>query len=110
MEEKINVIKGSYDKEADEYGEVTFDGKVLDPKASQKVYNHSPDGFAWGYSGSGPAQLSLAIMLAAGLSQPRAIRLYQRFKAQFISRLQQQEDFTLELDIHRWIAEMEKVS
>ncbi len=24
--------------------------------------NHSPDGFSWGYGGSGPAQLALAIL------------------------------------------------
>jgi hypothetical protein len=27
--------------------------------------NHSPDGFEWGYHGSGPAQLALAILLHA---------------------------------------------
>jgi hypothetical protein len=26
------------------------------------LYNHSPTGFAWGYGGSGPAQLALAIL------------------------------------------------
>lgn len=26
------------------------------------IYNHSPTGFEWGYSGSGPAQLALAIL------------------------------------------------
>src|SRR2546423_1244722 len=26
------------------------------------IVNHSPNGFEWGYSGSGPAQLALAIM------------------------------------------------
>ncbi len=42
---------------------VWLDGEKLDPKPSQKVYNHSPDGFNWGYCGSGPSQLALAIML-----------------------------------------------
>ena len=27
-----------------------------------QVVNHSPDGFEWGYTGSGPAQLALAIL------------------------------------------------
>ena len=26
------------------------------------LYNHSPTGFEWGYSGSGPAQLALALL------------------------------------------------
>ena len=34
---------------------VMLNGKLLNPVASQKVYNHSPDGFNWGYCGSGPA-------------------------------------------------------
>ena len=31
------------------------------PKYTQEV-NHSPDGFQWGYSGSGPTQLSYAVL------------------------------------------------
>ena len=42
---------------------VWLDDKLLDPKPSQKVCNHSPDGFNWGYHGSGPSQLALAIVL-----------------------------------------------
>lgn len=34
--------------------------RELDPR--NKVANHSPDGFEWGYTGSGPAQLSLAML------------------------------------------------
>jgi hypothetical protein len=36
---------------------VFLDGKLLNPELSQKYYNHSPDGFNWGYGGSGPSQL-----------------------------------------------------
>jgi len=46
-----------------ESGEVLLNGKPLDPGPSQKIINHSPDGFSWGYGGSGPAQLALAILL-----------------------------------------------
>jgi len=42
---------------------VTINGHPLDEKRSQKVWNRSPDGFNWGYGGSGPAQLALAILL-----------------------------------------------
>jgi hypothetical protein len=38
-------------------------GHVLSSGPSQAIYNHSPDGFEWGYSGSGPSQLALAILL-----------------------------------------------
>ena len=36
--------------------EVCIWGKPLSPRPSWKLRNHSPDGFAWGYGGSGPAQ------------------------------------------------------
>lgn len=42
---------------------VTKDGQALKADKSQKVSNHSPDGFNWGYGGSGPAQLALALLL-----------------------------------------------
>ena len=43
------------------------------------VRNHSPTGPAWGYDGSGPAQLALAILLAV-TDAATAERFYQRFK------------------------------
>jgi len=42
------IIKGVY-----ETHEVFIDDKQLSPAKSQKIINHSPDGFAWGYGGSG---------------------------------------------------------
>jgi hypothetical protein len=57
---------------------VTVNGRSLNPRLD--LYNHSPTGFEWGYCGSGPAQLALAI-LADHLSDEReALNLYQRFK------------------------------
>ena len=34
-------------------------GRGLDPRLDLR--NHSPSGFEWGYGGSGPAQLALAL-------------------------------------------------
>lgn len=42
--------------------EVEFAGERIDPAESLAVRNHSPTGFAWGYGGSGPAQLALAVL------------------------------------------------
>ena len=39
---------------------VTVDGRRLNPRLD--LWNHSPTGFEWGYGGSGPAQLALAIL------------------------------------------------
>lgn len=39
---------------------VKVDGRALPLRLG--VRNHSPTGFSWGYNGSGPAQLALAIL------------------------------------------------
>jgi hypothetical protein len=51
------------------------------------LYNHSPTGFAWGYGGSGPAQLALAILADYLEDDAKALRLYQAFKWEVITRL-----------------------
>ena len=73
---------------------VEIDGQPsyrLRPTTSLKLRNHSPDGFNWGYGGSGPAQLALAILLDhfSDAQNPRdaALWLYQRFKWAVIARL-----------------------
>src|SRR5947208_14323628 len=50
--------------------------------------NHSPDGFNWGYPGSGPAQLALALLADALGDDERAQRFYQDFKFKVIGRLE----------------------
>ena len=83
---------------------VFIGGVRLDEKKSQKVYNHSPDGFNWGYRGSGPAQLALAVMLELTDQDDTALRLYQKFKAEVVANLNQDEDFELEVDdVKEWI-------
>jgi Family of unknown function (DUF6166) len=59
--------------------------RLLSPAASQKVWNHSPDGFEWGYCGSGPAQLALALLMDAGLDDETAVRLHQEFKRRIVA-------------------------
>lgn len=51
------------------------------------VRNHSPDGFNWGYGGSGPAQLALALCIhALGGDEQRALRVYQEVKFALVAR------------------------
>lgn len=59
----------------------------LYPNASQKIYNHSPDGFQWGYLGSGPAQLALALLFDTTGDKTLALRHYQDFKFEIIANL-----------------------
>ncbi|OPX89078.1 MAG: hypothetical protein A4E53_01686 [Pelotomaculum sp. PtaB.Bin104] len=78
-------------------------GIELFPSESQRIINHSPDGFSWGYCGSGPAQLSLAILLVF-LPQACALKLYQEFKQEIISTLPSDKDFCLENEeVREWI-------
>jgi len=72
-----------------------LDGALLDPRPSQRVWNHSPDGFNWGYGGSGPAQLALAIVLAiTGKADG-----HQKFKWEVIAALPQDDDFRIEFEL-----------
>ena len=82
---------------------VIVDGKVLDPAPSQAVMNHSPDGFSWGYHGSGPAQLALALLLLVA-PEPIALRLYQQFKRDVIANKPMSESWILDIDVEDWIS------
>lgn len=64
---------------------VCKDGEPLDPAPSQKLYNHSPDGFAWGYAGSGSAQLALALLLDVTGKERVSLLLHQYFKAEHVA-------------------------
>lgn len=78
----------------------------LDPRFDLR--NHSPDGFAWGYGGSGPAQLALAI-LADAVDATAAEKYYQEFKADVIAPLSQDFGWCLTgNDVIAWLAERSK--
>lgn len=83
---------------------VVVDGEQLLPDKSLQVINHSPDGFAWGYAGSGPAQLALAILLKY-LSDEIACNLYQQFKVNVVSSWPQ-ESFAISINLKE---EIEKI-
>lgn len=57
--------------------------------------NHSPDGFNWGYGGSGPAQLALALLADALDSDDEAVILHQRFKWKFIATIPQEQSWQM---------------
>jgi hypothetical protein len=49
--------------------------------------NHSPTGVEWGYNGSGPAQLALALAAHVLGDDEAAQDIYQRLKFKLVSRL-----------------------
>lgn len=54
------------------------DGGPLPPRLD--LANHSPTGLEWGYAGSGPAQLALALVADATGDDEFAVFIHQRFK------------------------------
>lgn len=59
--------------------------RIITPYRSLKIVRHSPTGFEWGYGGSGPAQLALAILFDYTHNTKLADVLHQRFKFTFLS-------------------------
>jgi hypothetical protein len=78
-----NVYEGVRDKTGTR---IFINGQTLDIRPSLALANHSPTGFEWGYSGSGPSQLALAILINE-MPSDRALDIYQSFKEDMISRL-----------------------
>lgn len=76
--------------------EVWVDKLRLSLAASTKIRNHSPDGYNWGFGGSGPAQLAIALCLdfLEG-DADRAQAVYQDFKFAIVAKLHQRSDWQL---------------
>ncbi|HRV02762.1 MAG TPA: DUF6011 domain-containing protein [Mesotoga sp.] len=64
---------------------------------------HSPDGYEWGYSGSGPADLALNILLLF-VEESEAYRLHQQFKSQFVASMPEEGGIIENKDIRNWLA------
>jgi Family of unknown function (DUF6166) len=79
------------------------DGVPIPLSVSLKVRAHSPDGFEWGYGGSGPAQTALAILLDL-FAKDVAASLYQQFKFDVISKIKE-DTWTLRAsEIVLWVS------
>lgn len=102
--QRNSIIKGYWDTK-----EIYIDGIRLDPSKSQKVYNHSPDGYNWNYGGSGPGQLSLALLLET-VTEKEAVKYYQDFKWDIIAPLSP-KDFEIKAEvIYNWLDNKRKAS
>ena len=100
-------------------GERTPDGcqvVVVDPSKPDEPYllpprhdlrSHSPDGFEFGYAGSGPSQLALALLADALGDDERAQQMYQDFKFKVIARLEGDRFELSEDDIKQAVAGLE---
>jgi len=66
--------------------DVSVDGVPLNPRLD--LWNHSPSGFEWGYAGSGPAQLALALLADCLGDDQEAVEWHEDFKAAVVAGLQ----------------------
>jgi hypothetical protein len=72
---------------------VEADTRRLPPRLD--LHNHSPDGFEWGYGGSGPAQLALALLAHATGDDEFACEYHQLFKFNYVARLPQDKNWQI---------------
>ncbi len=88
------------------------------------VNYHSPDGFEWGYVGSGPADLALSILahhlgetwvngpylrkLKMTQEAPLCWKFHQDFKRDVISTLDRDSWELTHTDVHNWLMKQEK--
>lgn len=89
LEENANGGRLVYVRDED-----TLEEHELNPRYDLR--NHSPDGFMWGYGGSGPSQLALAILCEA-IGDEHAKIHYQDFKHCCIAKLPQDQPFRLDI-------------
>lgn len=89
LEDYLCAVPESIDlvcERQDDWVAITVNDDYLNPDESLKIWNHSPSGFEWGYGGSGPAQLSLALLMLF-LPVKLAVQYHQPFKFDVISGL-----------------------
>jgi hypothetical protein len=82
---------------------VQKNGAPFDPQRSLALRNHSPAGFEWGYGGSGPSQLALAILVEELDDDELALELYQDFKLNVIANLAPAGWSLTSADVEEWL-------
>lgn len=100
-----NIYMGLFTNDDDWYT-VWKNNQPFDHEPSLKVRNHSPTGFSWGYGGSGPAQLALALLLEETQDKELVEQFYMDFKWDVIAGLPKTEWQTWQLttgDILGWL-------
>lgn len=103
----MKTYSGTHSDEAGGQVVLVQEGERITPlKPRHDLWNHSPDGFNWGYGGSGPAQLALALLADALGNDEEAVRLHQRFKWEWVSGFDTSWDMTDEA-IRAWAAQQE---
>ena len=80
---------------------VSVNGHPLNPRLD--LWNHSPTGFEWGYCGSGPAQLALALLADHLADDRQALDIYQRFKWAVVVELPKKRWTLTSHEVDQWL-------
>ena len=67
------------------------------------LVNHSPTGFEWGYGGSGPCQLAVAILVDVFSEEILAQCDYHEFTRDVIAKLPRESWTLTEYDVRKWL-------
>jgi hypothetical protein len=82
----------------------TISGQILETLNPRlDLWNHSPTGFNWGYCGSGPAQLALAIIAFVTGDDEVALRVHQEFKFDMVARFPAKGWVLNPVDVRSWM-------
>lgn len=84
-------------------------GMVPVTNVQRLIARHSPDGFEWGYGGSGPSDLALNILLAY-TNISTANRYYQDFKRDFLVNMPRSGGVIKREDVLNWLKQRKKSS
>jgi hypothetical protein len=89
------------------------DGCCIPPRYSHPLplrldlVNHSPTGFDWGYEGSGPAQLGLALLADYFGDDRKALELHQMFKQRVVANLPHNRWILADVDLDHMVTALE---
>ncbi|MFH0977368.1 MAG: DUF6166 domain-containing protein [Spirochaetota bacterium] len=89
-------LKGDYKSKR-----IWINDKELIPEFSRKLYNHSGDGFDWAHSGSGAAQLALAVLFELTNNKKISMILHHVFKNDYVKNLPP-SDFKIKINMGNW--------
>ena len=81
---------------------VTVDGRPLDMRLDLRLHADRPE---WGYAGSGPAQLALAL-LADAIGDDEAMEHHQKFKRTVVAGLERERWSLTQAEIRSWIGKL----
>lgn len=79
---------------------------MLSPEPSRELWNHSQE-FNWGYGGSGPAQLALALLFDVTGDRDLSVQLHQRYKWEQVAAWGDEWQTTSQ-EIRAWVTDKVK--